>query len=76
MKQAWITVSAFVAGTVFGCLAIGGGYIAWAVATDYFDREGATGMAVIFIEAPLGGLLIGIASALVTSRILKRRQRS
>jgi hypothetical protein len=75
MKPAWITVATFVAGTIVGFLAIGGGYIAWAIATDYFDREGATGMAVIFIEAPLGGLLIGIVSALITSRILKGRQR-
>ncbi len=76
MKQAWITVAAFVAGTILGFIAIGGGYIAWAVATDYFDREGATGMAVIFIEAPLGGLLIGGIAALVTSRILRKRQQS
>ncbi len=76
MKQAKITVAAFVIGTVLGFLAIAGGYIAWAIATDYLDREGATGMAVVFIEAPLGGLLIGIVSALVTSNILKRRQQS
>jgi hypothetical protein len=76
MNQGRITVAAFVIGTVLGFLAIAGGYIAWAIATDYFDREGATGMAVIFIEAPFGGLLIGIVSALVTSNILKRRQRS
>jgi hypothetical protein len=74
MKPAWITVAAFVAGTIVGFLAIGGGYIAWAITTDYFDREGATGMAVVFIEAPLGGLLVGIVSALITSRILKGRQ--
>ena len=47
MKQAWITVSAFVAGTILGFLAIGGGYIAWAVATDYFDREGADRKSVV-----------------------------
>jgi hypothetical protein len=75
MKQAWITVAAFVAGTILGFLAIGGGYIAWAIATEYVDREGATGMGVIFIEAPIGGLLIGGVSALIASRILRSRQR-
>src|ERR1700749_2283719 len=76
MKQAWITVAVFVAGTVLGFLAIAGGFLAWAMATDFVDREGSTGMAVVFIEAPVGGLLIGVVAALITSRIQARRQRS
>jgi|HubBroStandDraft_5_1064220.scaffolds.fasta_scaffold488583_2 hypothetical protein len=76
MKQAWITIAVFVAGTVLGFLAIAGGFLAWAMTTNYIDREGSTGMAVIFIEAPVGGLIIGVIAALVTSRIQARRQRS
>jgi membrane associated rhomboid family serine protease len=76
MKQAWITVAVFVAGTILGFLAIAGGFLAWAIATDFIDREGSTGMGVIFIEAPVGGLLIGLVAALITSRIQARRQRS
>ena len=77
MKQAWITIAVFVAGTIyriFGCRRAV--FLAWAMTTNYIDREGSTGMAVIFIEAPVGGLIIGVIAALVMSRIQARRQRS
>jgi hypothetical protein len=73
VKPANIAITTFILGTVVGFLAIAGGYIAYAISTDYFDREGATGMAVVFMEAPLGGVIIGIVSAVVIYKILKRR---
>jgi hypothetical protein len=73
MRSSSITVLTFVLATIVGFLAIAGGYLAYAISTDYPDREGATGMAVIFIEAPLGGLVIGFVCALVTAKMLRRR---
>jgi len=75
MKPAVITLTALIGGTVLGCLAIAFGYIAYADSTHYLDREGATGMGVVFFYAPLGGLIIGIITAVVTFKILDRRPR-
>jgi hypothetical protein len=73
MKPAVIALTALVGGTILGGLAIAFGYIAYADST--IDREGATGMAVVFFYAPLGGLIIGIIAAVVTFKFLDRRRR-
>jgi hypothetical protein len=75
MKPAVITLAALIGGTILGFLAIAFGYLAYADSTDYFDREGATGMGVIFVIAPFGGLIIGIAAAVITFKILHPRPR-
>jgi hypothetical protein len=75
MKPAVITLTALVGGTILGFLAIAFGYIAYADSTNYFDREGSTGMGVIFVIAPFGGLIIGIIAAVVTFKILHPRPR-
>ena len=75
MKPAVITLTALIGGTILGFLAIAFGYIAYADSTNYFDREGSTGMDVIFVIAPLGGLIIGIIAAVVTFKILHPRPR-
>ncbi|HSZ67008.1 MAG TPA: hypothetical protein VK825_12455 [Xanthobacteraceae bacterium] len=75
MKPAVITLTALIGGAILGFLAIAFGYIAYADSTDYFDREGATGMGVVFFYAPLGGLIIGIIAAVVTFKILHPRPR-
>jgi hypothetical protein len=48
MKPAIITIAALALGIVVSYLAIVFSYIAYADSTNYFDREGATGMAVVF----------------------------
>jgi RsiW-degrading membrane proteinase PrsW (M82 family) len=73
MKPTNIAIITFILGTVVGFLAIAVGYIAYADSANYFDREGATGMAVMFFYAPVGGILVGIISAVATFKILKRR---
>jgi hypothetical protein len=75
MKPTVITLTALIGGTILGCLAIAFGYIAYADSTNYFDREGATGMGVVFFYAPLGGLVIGIIAAVVTFKLLHPRPR-
>ena len=65
---------AAVLGTIAGFLAIAGGFLAWADATNFSDREGSTGMAFIFVFAPFGGVVFGAACAFLTYRISKRRQ--
>ena len=75
MKPAVITLTALIGGTILGFLAIAFGYIAYADNSNYFDREGATGMGVVFFYAPLGGLIIGIIAAVVTFKILHPRPR-
>ena len=75
MKPTVITLAALIGGTILGFLAIAFGYIAYADSTNYFDREGATGMGVVFVFAPLGGLIIGIIAAVVTFKILHPRPR-
>jgi hypothetical protein len=67
------TTVTFILAAVVGFLAIAGGYIAYAISTEFFDREGATGMAVVFFYAPVGGIIIGVISAVATFKILKRR---
>ena len=64
-------IVAFLLGTITGFLTIAGSFIAYAASTDYFDREGSTGMAFIFVFAPVGGLVLGAVSALVISRVVK-----
>jgi hypothetical protein len=64
-------ILAFVLATLAGFFAISGGYLIFAISTDYFDREGSTGMAVIFMLAPIGGLALGAVAAFVTSRLVK-----
>ena len=64
-------IVAFLLATVAGFLVIAGGYLTWAIETNYFDREGSTGMSVIFILAAMGGLILGAISAFVTARIIK-----
>ena len=75
MKPGIITLAALIGGAILGCLAIAFGYIAYADSTNYFDREGATGMGVVFFYAPLGGLIIGVIAAVVTFKILHPRPR-
>jgi membrane-associated phospholipid phosphatase len=75
MKPAVITLTALIGGAILGFLVIAFGYIAYADSTNYFDREGATGMGVVFFYAPLGGLITGIIAAVVTFKILHPRPR-
>jgi hypothetical protein len=64
-------IVAFLLATVAGFLAIAGGFLLWADQTTYLDREGSVGMGVIFFFAPLGGIILGVISAIVTARITK-----
>jgi hypothetical protein len=73
MKPANVAITIFILGTVVGFLAIAVGYTTYADSTNYFDREGATGMAVVFFYAPLGGIIVGVVSAVATYKFLKRR---
>ncbi len=73
MKPINIIILVFLGVAVAVFLAIAFGYIAYADSTNYFDREGSTGMAFIFVFAPVSGLIAGIISAVVTFRILKKR---
>jgi hypothetical protein len=66
-------IVALLLGTIAGYFAIAGGFLAWADATDYIDREGSVGMGFIFVFAPLGGIVLGIICAVLTYRIAKRR---
>jgi hypothetical protein len=52
MKPVNAAIATFFLTAVIGCLAIAFGYIAYADSTHTFDREGATGMAVVFFYAP------------------------
>jgi hypothetical protein len=67
-------ILAVVLGTVAGFLAIACGFLAYADATNFFDREGSTGMAFIFVFAPFGGVIFGAFCGFLTYRISKRRQ--
>ena len=64
-------IVAFLLAAVAGYLIIAGGYLYWADATNYFDREGSTGMSVIFMMAPLGAIVCGAISAIITARRTK-----
>jgi hypothetical protein len=69
MKPVSAAIIAFIAGTIVGFVAIAFGYIAYADSTHYLDREGATGMGVVFFYAPLGGVLLGTISGWIAFRI-------
>jgi hypothetical protein len=73
MKPVNAAIATFFLAAVIGCLAIAFGYIAYADSTHAFDREGATGMAVVFFYAPLGGVIMGVACAVATFKVLSRR---
>jgi hypothetical protein len=73
VKPVNAVILAFLLAAVIGFLAIAFGFIAWSDSTNYFDREGSTGMAWIFVFAPFGGLVLGTLAAYATARILKRR---
>jgi hypothetical protein len=61
-------IVAFLLAAIAGFVIIAGGYLVWADQTNYFDREGSTGMSVIFLLAPLGGIILGVICAIVTAR--------
>jgi hypothetical protein len=75
VKPAGIAISTFVGATIVGFLAIAIGWLAYADSNNYFDREGSTGMAVIFMIAPMGGVAIGAVCALLVYRFARHRQR-
>lgn len=64
-------IVAFLLATVIGFFVIAGGFLIWADQTNYIDREGSVGMGVIFVFAPLGGIILGVLSAIVTARRTK-----
>jgi hypothetical protein len=71
MKPVNAAIATFFLTAIIGCLAIAFSYIA--CADSSFDREGATGMAVVFFYAPLGGVIMGLACAVAAFKILSRR---
>lgn len=71
MKPANAALAVFFLAAIVGCLAIALTYIAFADSSQ--DREGSTGMAVVFMEAPLAGLVIGLIAAIATFKIMTRR---
>jgi hypothetical protein len=73
MKPVNAAIATFFLTAIIGCLAIAFGYIGYADSTHTFDREGATGMAVVFFYAPLGGVIVGLACAVAAVNILSRR---
>jgi hypothetical protein len=73
VKPVNAAIATFFLTAVIGCLAIAFGYIAYADSTHTFDRECATGMAVLFFYAPLGGVIMGVACAVATFKIPSRR---
>jgi hypothetical protein len=75
VKPAGTAIATFVAATIVGFLAIAFGWIAYADSTNYFDREGSTGMAVVFMIAPMGGIACGAICAFLAYRFAQRRPR-
>jgi hypothetical protein len=73
MKPVKAAIITFVLATIAGFLVIAFGYVAYADQANYLDREGATGMAVVFFYAPLGGIIIGAVSGFLISKVLSRR---
>ena len=71
MKPLKAAIITFVLATIAGFLAIAFGYIAYADPAS--DREGATGMAVVFFYAPLGGIIIGAISGFLIFKWRSRR---
>jgi hypothetical protein len=61
-------IVAFLLTVIAGYLVIAGGYLTWAISTDYQDREGSTGMDVIFLIAPMCALALGALAAFMTAR--------
>lgn len=64
-------IIAFLLGTIAGFVAIAGGFLIWADQTNFSDREGSVGMGFIFVFAPVGGIGLGVLSALATARMTK-----
>jgi hypothetical protein len=64
-------IVAFLLAAIAGFFVIAGGFLIWADQTNYSDREGSTGMAFIFVFAPVGGLILGVISAVVIARRTK-----
>jgi hypothetical protein len=73
MKPVKAAIITFVLATIAGFLAIAFGYVAYADQANYLDREGATGMAVVFFYAPLGGIILGAVSGFLIFKVLSRR---
>jgi hypothetical protein len=73
MKPLKAAIITFVLATILGFLAIAFGYVAYADQANYLDREGATGMAVVFFYAPLGGIVIGAVSGFLIFKLRWRR---
>lgn len=71
-----LSVLAFIGGWIAGYLAIVLGYMIWAEATAFFDREGATSMGVLFFMGPAGGFVTGLLAAAITWRLRGRRLRA
>lgn len=55
MKPLKAAIITFVVAAILGFLAIAFGYVAYADQANYLDREGATGMAVVFFYAHWAG---------------------
>jgi hypothetical protein len=72
MKPVKAAIITFVLATIAGFLAIAFGYVAYADQASYLDREGATGMAVVFFYAPLGGIIVGAVSGFLIFKVLSR----
>lgn len=68
-----LSLLGFAGGWIAGYLAIVLGYMIWAEATNFFDREGAASMGVLFFMGPAGGLLTGLLAAVITWRSRGRR---
>ena len=73
MKPVKTAIVTFILAAILGFLVIAFGYVAHADQLDYLDREGATGMAVVFFYAPLGGIVIGAVAGFRIFRFLSRR---
>jgi uncharacterized membrane-anchored protein YhcB (DUF1043 family) len=72
MKPAKIAIITFVLAAILGFLVIAFGYVAYADQANYLDREGATGMAVVFFYAPLVGIIIGAVCGFLAFRLASR----
>jgi Na+/melibiose symporter-like transporter len=73
MKPVKAAIITFVLASIAGFLMIAFGYVGYADQANELDREGATGMAVVFFYAPLGGVIIGAVSAFLTFKLVSRR---
>ena len=73
MKPVKAAIITFVLVAIAGFLVIAFGYIAYADKANDLDREGATGMAVVFFYAPLGGIIAGVVSGFLIFKWRSRR---